>query len=91
MIDRLAGYIHRSLPLPPPMEVDTTEVMNAWSKIDRILDSAYMDTHVTIAQNMLSNMLTQFGFTPEQRQSPLVIGMQEKINRCRQHAIGVCK
>jgi hypothetical protein len=91
MFNMIGNYLHRQMPLPPPPEIDTIEVMNAWGKIDRILDSAYMDTHVETAQRLFNNMLKSFNFTPEQRQSPLTLGMQAKINLRRGQAIAIRK
>lgn len=64
-----------------PVEYNLDEVTNAWSKIDRILENAYLDTHVQTAQRMFDQMLHHFQFTEEQKRSPLIAGMQEKIMR----------
>lgn len=69
--------------LPQPVPFQYTEVMDAWSKIEAILKNAYMDTHVDTAQRMFNNMLHRFGFTEEQKKSPLIMGMQEKITQMR--------
>lgn len=81
----------RSKMLPVPVEFKHSEVMDAWSKIDRILAGSYMDTHVEAAQKMFNQMLHHFAFTDEQRMSPLIIGMQDKINDHRAAAITVRK
>lgn len=62
-----------------PHEYRLSDVTDAWSKIDRILADAYMDAHVDTAERMLKRMLRQFGFTQEQRESPLIAGMFQKI------------
>lgn len=60
------------------------EVVEAFRKVDRILDTAWLPEHVTTAENMFGNLLHRYGFTPEQRVSPLVVGMVERINSCRE-------
>lgn len=66
-----------------PVQYEPEEVINAWSKINAVLDSAYLDTHVEAAQGMFNNMIRYFGITKEQRTSPLIQSMQAKINRTR--------
>ncbi len=73
--------------VPPMAPVDNAEVMVAWGKIDRVVDSAFQHSHLDVAQTMLDNMLKHFKFTPEQMQSPLVIGMREKIYKARTEVI----
>lgn len=77
--------------LVQPVEYEPEEVMQAWAKIDRIVEDAYMDTHVDTAQRMFNQMLDRFGFTSEQCRSPLITGMQAKIDNARQDAICVRK
>lgn len=60
------------------------EAVEAFRKVDRILDSAWLPGHVDTAETMMVNLLTRYGFTPEQRTSPLVVGMQERINNRRE-------
>ena len=66
-----------------PVPFRYAEVMEAWNKIENILKGAYMDTHVDTAQRMFDNMLHRFGFTEEQKRSPLIMGMQDRINQVR--------
>lgn len=70
-----------------PVEYTADEPMEAWSKIDRSLDSAYTDVHVDTVQRMFNQMLTYYNFSIEQRNSPLIAGMQEKINSKRAVAV----
>lgn len=74
-----------------PVPYKPEDVMQAWAKIDRIVDEAYMDTHINTAQRMFERMLNRFGFTPEQCRSPLIDGMQAKINTARCNVIAVRK
>ncbi len=69
--------------LPVPVEYEADEPMLAWSKIDRTIDTAQTDVHIEAAQRMFNKMLTYYGFTNAQRHSPLIYGMQEKINTKR--------
>ena len=71
--------LHRKF-MVQPAEYEVSEVMKAWSKIDAILNTADRTTHVETAQRMFDNMLHHFQFTPEQRRSPLIAGMQARIN-----------
>lgn len=72
-----------------PIKYEPQEVMNAWGKIDRILDKAIEPAHVNSAQRMFEQMLNYFQFTPEQRASPLIHGMQAKINKVREEVNAV--
>lgn len=63
-----------------PVKYEVSEVMKAWSKIDSILNNAERTTHVETAQRMFDNMLHHFQFTEEQKRSPLIAGMQARIN-----------
>lgn len=73
--------------LPVPVKFDMDEPMKAWSKIDRTLNSAQTDVHVEAAQIMFNKMLDYYGFTKEQRNSPLIHGMQGKINSTRKNVV----
>jgi hypothetical protein len=74
---RKANLVHE----PVPYKYD--DVMVAWDKIYSILKNARNFRDVMIAENMFNNMLHQFGFSDEQRNSPLIHGMQTKINSIR--------
>ncbi len=76
---------------PQPVAFQPSDVMDAWAKIDRILDKAQLDTHVDTAQRMFDQMLSRFRFTMEQRKSPLIAGMQDKINKAYGHVLVVKK
>jgi hypothetical protein len=82
MLQRAYTAFHKKM-LPQPVPFELHEVMDAWSKVDQILRNAYLDTHVETAQRMFNNMLHRFGFTEEQKRSPLIAGMQDKINKIR--------
>lgn len=69
--------------LPVPVQYEPDEPMKAWSKIDRTIDTAQTDVHIEAAQRMFNKMLSYYGFTNEQRQSPLIHGMQGKIDAKR--------
>lgn len=77
-----AGPSSDLITIPQPMEVN-----EAYRKVDRILDTAFLPSHVDAAENLFLNMLNRFKFTHAQRLSPLVIGMQEKINARRNEVI----
>lgn len=67
-----------------PVEFRPVEAVEAFRKVDRILDTAWLPAHVDTAESMMVNLLHRYGFTPEQRNSPLVVGMQERINTRRE-------
>lgn len=77
--------------LPIPVEYEPIDVINAWEKVDNILKTSYTDVHVECAQNMFNRMLSYYALTPEQRNSPIITGMQDKINRSRKNVIVTCK
>ena len=60
------------------------EVVEAFRKVDRILDTAWLPGHIDTAESMMVNLLNRYNFTKEQRSSPLVVGMQERINTRRE-------
>lgn len=80
--DMFAGPTSDLVPEPKPAEVN-----EAYRKVDRILDTAFLPSHVDAAENMFGNLLNRFKFSHNDRQSPLVIGMQEKINIRRDEVI----
>lgn len=79
----LLEYIAKKItPLPDAPE-NSEEAVNAWGKLNRVVDSAISKTHLDVAENLLDRMLNEFHFTPEQRASPLVVGMRDKIYKAR--------
>lgn len=68
---------------PKPMEYQPSEVMDAFRKVDRILDTAVLPEHVDTAERMFANMLRRYGMNNTEPQSPLVVGMQTRINTLR--------
>ena len=56
------------------------EAARDWVDIGNALGEGLAAT----AENMFGNLLHRYGFTPEQRVSPLVVGMVERINSCRE-------
>lgn len=67
-----------------PVEYQPTEVVDAFNKVDRILASAWMPTHVDTAEKMMAHLLHRFAFTVKHCESPLIVGMQERINNRRE-------
>jgi hypothetical protein len=72
-----SGFEHKPIPYEP------VEVMDAFRKVDRILDAATESEHINTAERMFANMLNRFNFNEAERSSPLVIGMQARINKMR--------
>lgn len=66
-----------------PVEYKPADVMDAFRKVDRILDTAFLPTHVETAERMFNNMLNRYGFSNTDRASPLIVGMQDHINKRR--------
>ncbi len=68
---------------PQSMAFKPSEVNDAYRKVDRILDTAFLPEHVDTAERMFANLLNRFGFSDTDRVSPLVVGMQDRINTRR--------
>ncbi len=68
---------------PRPVEFKPADVMDAFRKVDRILETAFLPSHVDTAERMFGNMLTRYGFKESDRSSPLIVGMQDRINTRR--------
>lgn len=66
-----------------PVAFKPSEVNDAYRKVDRILDTAFLPEHVDTAERMFANLLNRFGFSESDRASPLVVGMQDRINTRR--------
>lgn len=72
---------------PKPVAFKPSDVNDAYRKVDRILDTAFLPEHVDTAERMFTNLLTRFAFNAEHRTSPLVVGMQDRINTRRAEVI----
>jgi hypothetical protein len=70
-----------------PVAFKPSEVIDAYRKVDRILDTAFLPEHVDTAERMFINLLNRFAFSAEHRTSPLVVGMQDRINTRRAEVI----
>ena len=66
-----------------PVAFKPSEVNDAYRKVDRILESAFLPSHVDTAERMFGNMLNRYGFKDTDRDSPLIVGMQDRINTRR--------
>lgn len=66
-----------------PVAFKPSEVNDAYRKVDRILDTAFLPEHVNTAERMFANLLNRYGFSESDRASPLVVGMQDRINTRR--------
>lgn len=66
-----------------PIPYQPAEVMEAFRKVDRILDGATLPEHIDTAERMFANMLTRYNFSDADRLSPLIVGMQDRINDLR--------
>lgn len=82
MLQKLIGTFLSSMETKPP-PYEPAEVVETYQKIIRILDNATEQTHIDSAEHMLYNMTKRFGFTDEQRQSPFMLGLQDRINQLR--------
>lgn len=67
-----------------PQPYHPIEAVEAFRKVDRILDTAWLPGHIDTAESMMVNLLNRYNFTKQQRTSPLVVGMQERINTRRE-------
>lgn len=83
----LLEYIAKKITPPPEAPANSLEAVNAWGKLDRVVNTAYCHAHLNVAENMLERVLDEFHFTPEQRASALVVGMRNKIFEARQQII----
>lgn len=77
------NFLAKKITTPPNAPENSAEAVNAWGKLNRVVDSAFSKTHLDVAENLLERMLEEFHFTPEQRASPLVVGMRDKIYKAR--------
>lgn len=66
-----------------PMPFQPADVMEAFRKVDRILDDATLPEHIETAERLFANMLNRYKFSDTDRASPLIVGMQERINLMR--------
>lgn len=66
-----------------PVPFQPADVMEAFRKVDRILDSAKLPEHIETAERLFANMLSRYGFSETDRASPLIVGMQDRINQMR--------
>lgn len=72
---------------PQPVTFKPSEVNDAYRKVDRILETAFLTEHVDTAERMFTNLLNRFAFSAQHRTSPLVVGMQDRINTRRAEVI----
>lgn len=82
MLQKLIGNFLSSMETKP-QKFEPAEVVETYQKIIRILDNATETTHVDSAEMMLYNMTKRFGFNEEERQSPFMLGLQDRINQLR--------
>lgn len=68
---------------PKPLPYNDVDILDAFRKIDRILDNAAIPAHVETAENMFCNMLKRYGLRANEEESAFVRAMQAKINACR--------
>lgn len=80
-------YIAKKITPPPEPPTNSLEAVDAWGKLDRVVNTAYCHAHLNVAENMLERVLAEFHFTDEQRASALVVGMRNKIYAARQQII----
>lgn len=66
-----------------PETAKPSDVNDAYRKVDRILDTAWRPEHIDVAERMFANMMKRYSFTEKDYESPLVIGMQDRINTRR--------
>ncbi len=83
MFTKIVKYLDEKLNVQP-QSYRPAEVLEAFKKVDRILETAWMPSHVDVAEAMMVYFVNRYGFTDEQRSSPLVVAMQERINSKRE-------
>jgi hypothetical protein len=66
-----------------PIPYKPIDVVSAFGKIERVLESSYIPEHIDVADNMFINLLRRYNFKQEDYESPIIIGMHEKINSRR--------
>lgn len=83
----LLEYIAKKITPPPEPPENSLEAVNAWGKLDRVVNSAYCHAHLNVAESLLERVLAEYHFTPEQKMSALVVGMRDKIYEARRNVI----
>lgn len=78
MIRNFINVFNKTMYLQP-VPYELSDVTDAWSKVDRILTDAYMDSHVDTAERLLNRIIKNFELTESQINSPLIAGMYHKI------------
>lgn len=62
-----------------PIPAGPMDAVEAFDKVSRILDTAWLPSHTDVAERYLNQLVRRFDFKPEEMNSQLVTGLRERI------------